>query len=79
MSLRLISICSLNDVHWGLVIGPSPRPDNEYYRYLNYTKIEIYVPFWPDNEYGPIMSTTQYRISFWGVSLSGGPDKETPV
>ena len=30
---------------WGLAIGPSPRPDNEYYRYLNYTKIEIYVLF----------------------------------
>jgi len=44
------------DIHWGPVIGPSPRPDKKY---LNDTKIEIYVPFRPDNEYDPITSTAR--------------------
>jgi len=59
-------------LHWELVIGP---PDNEYvslsgqvpgpitstYGYLNYTKIEIYSSFWPNNKYGPITSTARKR------------------
>jgi len=60
---KSISSCSLGRfylyhlslyLHWGLVIGPRPRPNNEYYKYLNFTKIETYVPFLPDNEYSPI-------------------------
>jgi len=47
VSKNWVKRTKLTQQHWGLVIGP---PDNEYYRYLNYTKIEIYVPFWPDNE-----------------------------
>ncbi len=30
-------------LHWGLVNGPQTWPNNEYYRYLKYTKIGIYV------------------------------------